>query len=242
VPPTRPQSSKSFVPCRSGQARWELRTGNLTGNLSESLRFFAGFGDFNANSCSNSSVLHLFRTEQRVFRAKQGISEFAVCPASFIVSRSSCITRMVSRSPGEFRQIPSIGGDRRDSVSTAACPRERGRRKEHTLVRRGSASCSGFSLLLIEAYSILSTPDLDTAKRLCADSGAEMRKAPRFFFICTPFLHLEDCAKSVPCIRTMGPLTKAHRLCRRQSVDVGGGSESDPLRKFLPPGGTAHQI
>src|SRR6266849_10672632 len=45
--------------CPAGPARpgGELRTGKLTGNLSESSRFFGCFGDFSANSCSNSSVL-----------------------------------------------------------------------------------------------------------------------------------------------------------------------------------------
>ena len=55
------------------------------------------------------------------------------------------------------------------------------------------ASCSGFNLFLIAAYSYIVNPDLDTSKRLAADTGAETPKsAARFFFICTSFLHLED--------------------------------------------------
>jgi hypothetical protein len=121
------------------------------------------------------------------FARKQGISEFAVCPASFIVSRSSCITRMVSRfsgrvSPNPVHRAVTDG----DSVSTAACPRERGRRKEHNataLVRRGSASCSGFSLLLIEAYSYIVNPRSRYGQAALPRIAApRCRKAPPVLF------------------------------------------------------------
>jgi hypothetical protein len=65
------------------------------------------------------------------------------------------------------------------------------------------ASCSGFNLLLTAAYSYIVNPDLDTSQaafQRYRRRDAEKRR--RFFFICTSSLHLEDCAKSVPCIRT----------------------------------------
>jgi hypothetical protein len=73
------------------------------------------------------------------------------------------------------------------------------------------ASCSGCNLL-IAAYSYIVNPDLDTPmpSGFAADTGAETPKsAAGSFSSAGRFLHLEDRAKSVPCIRTNG--VRLHR-------------------------------
>ena len=134
----------------------------------------------NSNSCSNSSVLHplsLLRTEQRIFRAEQGIScaEQGVCNLSGQFHRIALQLHdqdgvAILRGRRSFAESRPSGGDRRASVSAAACPREPRRRNEHnatTLVRREPASGSGFNLVRIAAYSYIVNLISHTAEWLC---------------------------------------------------------------------------
>ena len=232
------------MPCRSGRPGGELRTGKLTGNLSESLRFFDRFGDFNANSCSNSSVLHplsLLRTEQGIFRAETG-NIFArnqeFCSVQFhriplrLHDQDGVAILRGRRSFAKSRR----GGDRWGSVSAAACPREPRRRNEHnatTLVRREPASGSGFNLLRIAAYSYIVNPDLAYGRVALPRILAPRRRnaPPGPFSSARRFCTSKVAPNQRPAFARRGPLTKVFRLCRRHAVDVGGRSESDPYRK-----------
>ena len=99
-------------------------------------------------------------------------------------------------------------------------------------VRREPASCSGFNLSLIAAYSYIVNPrSRIRPSGFATDTGAETPKcAAGFFFIGTPSLHLKDCAKSSPSIRPTGSAYRGAPAVQEKGRRLGGGSESDPIR------------
>jgi len=122
-------------------------------------------------------------------------------------------------------------------------------------VRREPASCSGFNLLLIAAYSYIVNPDLYGQAALPGIPASRRRKAPPGSFSSAHRLCISKIAPNQrPAFARQRPLTEVHRPCRRLAVDVGGGSESDPKRTcsqgglvnsrsaFLPCDGYCHSL
>ena len=151
------------------------------------------------------------------FRAEQGIScaEQGVCSVPSPVHRIAlrlhdqddvAILRVAGVSPNPVHRAVTDGAPFRRQLALA-----NGTTKGamlQPLVRREPASSdacilSGFNLL-IAAYSYIVNPDLDTAKRLCRGYRRRDAEKRRRSFSSAGRLHLEDCAKSVPCIRTTG--------------------------------------
>src|SRR5262249_32652036 len=92
------------------------------------------------------------------------------------------------------------------------------------------ASCSGFNLLLIAAYSYIVNPDLYGQAALPGIPASRRRKAPPGSFSSAHRLCISKIAPNQrPAFARQRPLTDVHRPCRRLAVDVGGGSESDHL-------------
>jgi len=179
------------VPCRSGKARWRTENREINREFERTLRFFRPFWRFSTPIRAAIPVcctrLPCCAPNREFFGAETGNifarnQEFAVCPVSFNVSRSSCMTRMVSRSSG----VAGVSPKSRRAVTDGA-PFQRqlaladGTTKGQCyspLFGAESPSCSGFNLPRIEAYSYIVNPDLALRPSgFAADTGAETPKS-----------------------------------------------------------------